>query len=412
MTALSALADRCLARGRLPLYMAFLAFMTLACVAVWLHGIAAGEPLGGDFTAFYATAKLVLAGRSAWAYDPAHAFPLQRALTAPHPVQLLWSYPPPASLVLWPLALTSLPVAFSACSLAGLAAFGATVRRVTGSWRAAALSLTAPAATLCVLDGQTGLLIAAAFGGGMALLDRRPLSAGLLLSLLVLKPHLLPVAVCFLLVAGRWRTLVGLGSGALALTAASLLVLGPADWIAWPGALARAAQGLSQGSLPLSKVPSAYAAALELGAPYAVAMGLHLLVLAAALALCGAIWIGGADADAKVSAAAVGSVMLSPYVFDYDLTLLVVAAAFLLRRRPWERMSVFRRAVVAALFILPTLGTTLAQAAHLQATPFALLGLLALLAAEAEAWAGVRLRWRWRRAPWRDAGSVGKLGPA
>src|SRR5258706_6960278 len=64
------------------------------------------------------------------------------------------------------------------------------------------LALAAPAVFINAVGGQNGTWTAALFGGGLGLLERRPLLAGGLLGLLIYKPQLgllIPVA----LLAGR-----------------------------------------------------------------------------------------------------------------------------------------------------------------------------------------------------------------
>ena len=77
-------------------------------------------------------------------------------------------------------------------------------RTGSGDARPGAL-LAAPAVFINAVGGQNGTWTAALFGGGLSLLERRPLLAGGLLGLLIYKPQLallIPVA----LLAGRhWR---------------------------------------------------------------------------------------------------------------------------------------------------------------------------------------------------------------
>src|SRR5258706_16321345 len=71
------------------------------------------------------------------------------------------------------------------------------------------LALAAPAVFVNAVRGQNGTWTAALCGGGLSLLERRPLLAGGLLGLLIYKPQLgllIPVA----LLAGRhWRASKG-----------------------------------------------------------------------------------------------------------------------------------------------------------------------------------------------------------
>src|SRR5206468_6768133 len=124
-------------------------------------------------------------GNPAGAYDLAlhrsvelGAIPLRGALP--------FAYPPCFLLPLAPFGLLAYPVAAVAWVLLGLAAYGAALRRRALPW----LALSFPPLLVNVITGQSGFLMTALLAGGMALLPKRPLAAGLLLGLLIVKPQL------------------------------------------------------------------------------------------------------------------------------------------------------------------------------------------------------------------------------
>src|SRR5450759_1306515 len=90
---------------------------------------------------------------------------------------------------------------------------------------------------MCIRDsaigGQNGAWSAALLGGGLSLLERRPVAAGMLFGLFVYKPHLallIPVA----LIAGRqWRALIAAGVTTVIVLALSVVLFGPDVWADW-----------------------------------------------------------------------------------------------------------------------------------------------------------------------------------
>ena len=115
------------------------------------------------------------------------------------PRRLSYSYPPVLLLLLiTPLALMAHVPALLAWLAAGWYAFYRALRLAMPGQGALLLALAAPAVFVNAVGGQNGTWTAALFGGGLSLLERRPLLAGGLLGLLIYKPQLgllIPVAL-------------------------------------------------------------------------------------------------------------------------------------------------------------------------------------------------------------------------
>jgi len=82
-----------------------------------------------------------------------------------------------------------------------------------------------PALFMSAVGGQNGAMTAALLGGGLMLVDRRPIVAGILFGMMIYKPHL-ALMLSFALLAGR-RWLVMFATGA---TAALLVVISVDAW--------------------------------------------------------------------------------------------------------------------------------------------------------------------------------------
>jgi alpha-1,2-mannosyltransferase len=148
-----------------------------------------------------------------------------------------WVYPPGLLVVLLPfsaLGFVGSYLAFQLMSAALLAV--ALLFRAERSWAApfiAVAAVTCPAASINVIDGQSGFFVAGLLVLGIRLLPCRPLLAGAVLGLLSVKPQfglLLPIP---LLMMGHWRGLLGAAGSSLALVAVSAMVFGPEPWIWW-----------------------------------------------------------------------------------------------------------------------------------------------------------------------------------
>ena len=98
--------------------------------------------------------------------------------------------------------------------------------------RAAAITLLllAPACLINMINGQNGFLTGALLLGGLALLPRRPMLAGVLFGLLTIKPHLGFALAAALLALGAWRTILAASATAAAMVGQSVLMFGWEPW--------------------------------------------------------------------------------------------------------------------------------------------------------------------------------------
>jgi hypothetical protein len=355
------------------------------------HGLDAhGKPLGADFIIFYGVSRLTLAGRAALAYAP-HALLLAERGVAPASRGLfLWTYPPTFQLVVAPLALAPYLVALAAWSAAGLAAYLAVIAALVRDRRSWWLALAFPGVFMCLAQGQTGLVVTALLGGVLLLVDRRPLLAGVLLGLLAIKPQFAVLAPLLFLVDRRWRALAAAAVTAVAFAAAATLVFGLDSWLRFLAAAGLSARALEVGALPIWKDPSLFAALIAWRAPPWLALALQGAAAIAAVILALRAWRGEGPRELKAGVAVLATLIVLPYLFDYDLALLAIpigAAMISIARRPSAPLGV--KTMLAVLAVTPILLAPIGQGLRLPLGPPALWGglaaLLALLRREARA---------------------------
>ncbi|MBV9883686.1 MAG: DUF2029 domain-containing protein [Sphingomonadaceae bacterium] len=307
--------------------------MTIALLYLFVSVVALvtmlGDPYQMDFVAYWAAAQLALDGNPAGAY----ALDVHRAVEL-SAIQLRgalpFSYPPCFLLLLAPFGLLAYPVAAFDWVLLSFAAYGAALRR----WAPAMpwLALSFPPLLVNVVTGQAGLLVASLFIGAMALLPKRPLLAGLLLGLLVVKPQL-GLVVPLVLIAGReWRAIAGAAAAASGLVLLSLLVFGWSPWSAWLGNAGLIAAIASEGLAGWHRMASVYGALRLVGVPSLPAWLVHVVVALAAAAAAGWAWYRKAPLEARAGALAAATALASPYLFVYDTLLLVVPFLWLVGR--------------------------------------------------------------------------------
>ena len=175
------------------------------------------------------------------------------------------------------------------------------------------------------VDGPLLLLAALALG----LLPGHRLSAGVLLGVAAaIKPQILWLVPLALLVACEWRTLVGMGAGAVGAVGLGFLIVPASQMGEW---LRQLVQGIPTPPSTVALPGIAY----DWGGPTAAlvaAIGL------ATIALAGLWWVRAQlDARTALSLGIVLSLAAAPHDYSHDLLLLGVVAATSWSIRGWSR---------------------------------------------------------------------------
>lgn len=338
-----------------------------------------GKPLGTDFSDPYAAGTLAWAGRAADAYVPALQYAAEQAVFGRADVPFYgWHYPPFFFAVA--VVVASLPYAGGLLLWLGatLAAYLAMLRAIVPRPEIWLAALAFPAVFINIGHGQNGFLTAALLGGALQIMDRRPWLAGVLIGLLAYKPQfgvLIPLA---LLAGRRWPTIAAAAACVLALIALTTAALGLEIWHAFVGSMGfTRTVVLEQGGTGWEKIQSLFSAVSAWGVsvPTAYAMqGALGLVLAASLMW---LWRSQAAFDLKASALATASLLATPYVLDYDLTVLAVSLAFFVRHGLTHGFRDYEISLLAAAWVVPLVSRSIAGMTLL---PLGLIVMLALYA--------------------------------
>ena len=290
-----------------------------------------GKPVGYDFIAFWSAARLAVEGRAAAAFDW-YAIQAAHHLAVPGIGEkiFLWHYPPTYLLMILPLGLMPYIAALLAFLGGTALLWAALARRLLSDRRAWIVAAALPAGLVNLMHGQNGFLTAGIAGFALLALDRRPLVAGLLIGLLAIKPHLAVLFPLALAAEGRWRTFAAAALTTLGFTAASVAAFGWPFVEAFLRDLPIVQQVIDSGLLPWGMMPSPYVFALSLGVPAGAAMSLQAIVAVAAAACVWIAWRApAAPFEAKAAVLMVAALLVSPYVFYYDLTWAGLAIAWL-----------------------------------------------------------------------------------
>lgn len=298
----------------------------------WLYD-PSGARLANDFIGFWPAGQLILDGKADLIYnEAAHKAAGSAVIGYDFEGTYPLFYPPPAMLLFALLAtmpyMTSYIVWVTLNPLPYIYVF----TRIVGDPRAILLACAFPALLANVIIGQNGCVTAALFGGALLAMPKRPILAGVLIGLLTYKPHfgiLIPIA---LLASQQWRVTVAATVTALAMAALSLGILGAGAWEGFLNAILSANQNtLTGGRHDWSKLQSLFGLVRVLGGSVDLAWVVHGTAMAVMAVWVFIAWSGRQPFAIKAAVLSVGAVIAAPYVYMYDVMLLAIPVAFLLR---------------------------------------------------------------------------------
>jgi arabinofuranan 3-O-arabinosyltransferase len=304
----------------------------------YLRGTWLIAPGGGgvatDFVNVWAAGKLALAGHAAAAYDwPTHKFAEVSAVGHPFDGYYGWHYPPPFLFVAAALALLPYAPALLLWAAATFSAYLVAIRAIVGDRGGYLLAAAFPPVIANFFVGQNGFFSAALFGGTLVLIERqRPIAAGVLLGLLTYKPHLGVLFPIALIAAGEWRVFVSACIVAVLMTAASWLAFGSDSWLAFVGHIGQSSQAVfAEGKADLTKLQTAFGLARDVGGGETAAWIVQAAVALAAAAGVALVWRSRLAYEIKAATLGTAAMLVTPYLYTYDLAVLAVPLAYLFR---------------------------------------------------------------------------------
>src|ERR1700753_2748720 len=338
-----------------------------------------GKPVGTHFSNVYAAGELTWQDKPADAYDPALQHAAEKATFGGREVPFYgWHYPPFFFAVAFLVASLPYALGLALWIAASFAAYLASIRAMLPRPETLLLAAAFPAVFVNIGHGQHGFLTAALLGGALLSLDRRPWLAGVLIGLLAYKPQfgvMIPIA---LVANQRWSSVFAAIATIAALVALSFVTLGAGVWHAFAASMNfTQTVVLEQGGTGWEKIQSAFSAARNWGGDVHTAYAIQIALGAMLAATLAWLWHSDAAFELKASALATGSLLATPYVLDYDLVVLAISIAFLVRHGFARGFRDYEISVLAACWIMPLLSRAIAGTTGI---PLGLIVMLALYA--------------------------------
>jgi hypothetical protein len=285
------------------------------------------QMIGRDFLNVWEGARLVLAGKISVLYSVAdYMSELHGFLGADYP-QHNFSYPPHIVVVILIFGVLGYFPALALWHAAGFGALGKALRKAGIGWHVTMLTLLSPPVAANLLAGQNGMFTAACFLGGLYLCETAPIPAGILFGLLTMKPHLGILIPFVLLMRKNWKCIASAATTTALLVGLSMALYGVQPWIDYVRNVIPYQQTLMQPGVAFyhRMMPGPFFDLLNIAPEWAwlIHACIALPVFAAAL---WAVKREGVTARSTLIVA-LGTMIIIPYGFNYDMVAVAGAAA-------------------------------------------------------------------------------------
>jgi len=309
------------------------AFFPPAFFAGWWIFDTNGLGVPTDFVNVWSAGRLVLDGHPALAYDWGIQKQVQVAvLGQSYDGNFAWHYPPPFLFIAALLAHFPYAVAFIGWAAASFVPYLVMMRAVVGRPFGWLLAAAFPVVLTNTLVGQNGFLTASLIGGMLVLLPTRPVLAGICLGLLSYKPQYGLLFPLVLIAASQWTVFFTAAVVAVAMAAVSWLAFGTESWQAFFHWLPMFSQAfLTEGRAPWGKMQSIFALVRFFGGSEPLGWTFQWIMTAAVVVVLVLLWRSRVRYSLKAAGLAAGTLLVTPYLFLYDVMVLAIAVAFLVR---------------------------------------------------------------------------------
>jgi hypothetical protein len=316
--------------------------LSVAVACLWLtigwYVVTTQPLLGGDFIAFYTLGAAARAGQWAMQYDWPRLWTLQISLV---PASDAYMYPPtypPLFAALYaPLTGLRFEAAYAVYASATAATYAALIAVASRGCVAIARPHAVlgcallPSFVMHIVMGQTTIWPLMGFVGGWWALQRgQPFVAGIIFSLVSIKPHFGMAMAVVLPLTRSWWVVGGVASGATVHALLTLAICGPATIAAYvhttvvvlrdPSLIEPAQSHLSHAWRPLvdTLAPEPYGTAIWLAGAFAICW------LVVRVWHCTGIW------TLRMAALLFGTFLVTPHAIGYDGVLLAPAMLWVL----------------------------------------------------------------------------------
>ena len=315
------------------LFVINVSFFPAAYFSHWWIYDPKGLGIPTDFINVWAAGRLALEGHPAQAWD----WDIQRPIEVAQLGQdflgyFAWHYPPPFLFVASLLARLPYGAAFMGWVFISLIPYLVVMRAIVGRPFGWMLALAAPMVLNNALVGQNGFFTAALIGGTLYLMPVRPVLAGICLGLLSYKPQYGLLFPLVLIAASQWTVFFSAAAVTVLMAVVSWLAFGTESWQAFFHWMPMFSQAfLTEGKATWWKLQSLFSLVRFLGGTEQLAWIFQWVLTATVAVMLAVMWRSRVSYSLKAAALATGTLLITPYLFMYDMMVLAIPVAFLVR---------------------------------------------------------------------------------
>ncbi|HEY9079921.1 glycosyltransferase family 87 protein [Magnetovibrio sp.] len=294
-----------------------------------------GRPLGTDFANTWSSGLQALAGEHLAVYDLDAQRAAQHAAFATAEISQFdwhypWLYPPTFLLIATPLALLPYGGALFVWLALTLPMYVVAIRAIVAQRLAVLAALAFPAVAINIGHGQNAFLSAGLLGAGLVWLDRRPVLSGITFGLLSYKPQFGLLIPLVLIATARWKVFVCAAVTVVAMIGVSALAFGVEMWPAFFAhtSFTRAVV-LESGAMAWEQKQSLFAAVRAVGGGVSLAYAFQAVLGVGVAAVTVWLWRLQVDFSLKAAGLVTATLLVTPYMVDYDFVILGLALAWL-----------------------------------------------------------------------------------
>ena len=212
-----------------------------------------------------------------------------------------------------------------------------------------------------MIYGQNAFLTAGLVILAFANLYSRPVLAGILIGLLVIKPQM-AVLLPLLMICGRhWQAFLAAAITATLVCLLSTWSIGLDAWPAFFQSLSDAREYLETGKLRWGQMISIFADVKQLGGSTTLAYSLHIAWAGMLLALCAFTWLRTRDLALRATTFVLATLHFSPYMYDYELVWMALPLILLGIRGNQSGWLRFERELLLIAWLFPFIDLTFSK---------------------------------------------------
>jgi hypothetical protein len=326
-----------------------------------------------DFLHHYSASILARNGEAAFAYEPAKLQMLEERITGQKISGLIWNYPPTFLLVVFPLSFIPYRLSLLLWLVVTFVGYALVLYRMAPHRLTFWLAIAFPATVINFNHGQNGFLFAALLGGGLLLLNQRPIVAGILFGLFTCKPQF-AILIPFALIAGRcWKVLGTMITTVSAMIIISAVLFGWETWNAFFENTPFIRKLLETDIARWFKMPTPFVSARMAGLNVTISYTLQAIIAVSMIGVVYYVWSQKKEAGVSNSILALGILLATPYALVHDLTILAIPIACLSWQGHTKGWMPFEKIILAFVWHMPLFSMFIALFTHLQIGPIILL---------------------------------------